>query len=119
MILENHLYHIVAQEDKSFRLKLLSDSVIFKVHFEGLPILPGVCIVRIATELVEKIIGKSLQLSEIRSIKFLDIISPDEILEIDYIFSEIVEKDNTIVAKGIVSDGNKTFSKFSILFSVV
>ena len=50
---------------------------IFKGHFPGNPILPGVCIVQILKELLMNYSGKKLILKKASSIKYLSFINPE------------------------------------------
>jgi 3-hydroxyacyl-[acyl-carrier-protein] dehydratase len=49
---------------------------IFRGHFPGNPIVPGVCTMAIIKALLEKALGKKLQLSESKTVKFLGLILP-------------------------------------------
>jgi len=65
---------------------------IFDGHFPGQPVVPGVCLVQIITELSGKACGKKLQLQKAGDIKFLSVVDPvkDNVLraEIKYSFAE-------------------------------
>ena len=50
----NNLYNIIKEEQNQTVIQLDKDNVIFKVHFEGNPILPGACMTEICRELIEK-----------------------------------------------------------------
>ncbi len=50
---------------------------IFKGHFPGQPVVPGVCMVQIVKELLERILSKSLLLTSTGQVKFLQLITPD------------------------------------------
>ena len=50
----NNLYNITKEEQNQTVIQLDKDNVIFKVHFEGNPILPGACMTEICRELIEK-----------------------------------------------------------------
>ncbi len=50
---------------------------IFKGHFPGNPVMPGVCMIQIIKELTEKAVGKELFLSVSSNIKFMAIINPE------------------------------------------
>ncbi|HBH23879.1 MAG TPA: 3-hydroxyacyl-ACP dehydratase [Cytophagales bacterium] len=51
---------------------------IFKGHFPGKPILPGVCQVEIIAELLEEIFEKSYRLEDANMIKFQALVDPNE-----------------------------------------
>jgi 3-hydroxyacyl-[acyl-carrier-protein] dehydratase len=50
---------------------------IFKGHFPGQPVLPGVCMIQIIKDVVEEITGNRFLLQESKQIKFLKMLIPD------------------------------------------
>ncbi|HEX5026035.1 MAG TPA: 3-hydroxyacyl-ACP dehydratase [Agriterribacter sp.] len=62
---------------------------IFNGHFPGQPVVPGVCMVQIIKELLEGVLGKSLQLQKADHIKFLSMIVPrtSDVLEASITYS--------------------------------
>ena len=58
-------------------ITLNNDHDIFKGHFPGNPILPGVCSIQIIKELTEKALDRSLFLSVSSNVKFLETVNPD------------------------------------------
>ena len=50
---------------------------IFKGHFPGNPVTPGVCMIQIIKELAEKIVGEKLFMQSASNIKFMAIINPE------------------------------------------
>lgn len=59
-------------------LELNAGHAIFKGHFPGQPVVPGVCMVQMIKELLERSVGKLLQLQKADHIKFLSFIVPTE-----------------------------------------
>jgi 3-hydroxyacyl-[acyl-carrier-protein] dehydratase len=49
---------------------------IFEGHFPGQPVVPGVCMMQMVKELLERQLQRSLQLQSADSLKFLSIIDP-------------------------------------------
>lgn len=49
---------------------------LFKGHFPGNPILPGVCTVQIIRELLEQSVQKSLRMTKAGNIKYLGFVNP-------------------------------------------
>lgn len=62
----------------------MADSDIFKAHFPGEPVTPGVCIIQIAVELVCAAMNKSLTLKGVRNAKFLSVINPSTCPTVHY-----------------------------------
>ncbi len=100
------LYEIeqLKQEDHTVHatIKLNKDHEVFKGHFPGNPILPGVCTIQIIKELTEKAFSKKLFLSMVSNVKFMAIINPEnkETLQFKLDFSEV---ENQIKVKSTVS----------------
>lgn len=50
---------------------------IFKGHFPGNPVTPGVCMMQIIKELSQEILGSSLFMTSSSNVKFMALINPD------------------------------------------
>jgi len=59
------------------KIKLNPAHEIFKGHFPGNPILPGVCMMQIIKELTEEVIQKELVMQTSTNIKFMAKINPE------------------------------------------
>lgn len=57
-------------------LELNASHPIFGGHFPGQPIVPGVCMVQMVKEALEKRLGRPARLTASRNIKFLHVINP-------------------------------------------
>lgn len=66
------------QDTVSSTIQLNKEHPIFKGHFPGNPVMPGVCMIQIIKELTEKATGKQLFLKVSSNIKFMAIINPEE-----------------------------------------
>ncbi len=82
MILHDNLYTIKHSDanfegDYSATLWLNDECEIYRAHFPGKPITPGVCIIQIISELVEHFIGAGHQLAIVRNAKFKTVIDPE------------------------------------------
>lgn len=89
---------------------------IYAAHFPGNPITPGVCIIQIANELLEKQLGKRLFLKTIKNVKFLSVIIPAEGKKIKYAFSGIAETEMGYKTQVVVSDETMVYAKMSLIF---
>lgn len=61
----------------SAKVYLNKDHEIFKGHFPGNPVMPGVCMIQMIKELTEKEVGEELFLTRSTNIKFMAIINPE------------------------------------------
>jgi len=98
-MLKDNLYQLKSIEklqENSFNVQIHLDKEhdIFKGHFPGNPVLPGVCMVQIMKEISSKITQENLQLKTSKSIKFLELINPNENPNLD-LKLEITEKTNS------------------------
>lgn len=85
MMLQGFLYELTGKEGGSATIKLIPSCPIYKAHFPGYPITPGVTLVQIATEIMGK------QLKGARDIKFIEPIFPSAdgpVLRYDWAVSE-------------------------------
>jgi 3-hydroxyacyl-[acyl-carrier-protein] dehydratase len=71
--------HDTIYEDQllNCRLEFNAEHAIFKGHFPGNPVVPGVCMMEIVKELLEGQVKESLTLRKSGNIKFLQLITPD------------------------------------------
>ena len=90
---------------------------IYKAHFPGSPITPGVCIIQAAGELLEKKLNRKLYLKTVKNVKFLSVIIPEEGKKIRYNLSNIVDNENGCKAQITVSDDASVYAKISLIFS--
>lgn len=121
MTLKDNLYKIISRNDDegvtTFRIQLNPECFIYKAHFPGNPITPGVCIVQTARELLQEITGERLEISAAKDIKFQNILSPTGGKEVDFVFTQTEISGEEIKTKADVSDDKSTFT--SISFSCV
>ena len=102
-------------ENGSFmaHISLNKDHDIFKGHFPGNPITPGVCMMQIVKELTEEFTGSKLFLKSASNVKFMAIINPIEnpalILQLD-----IHENENEVKVKNVTSFGETIALKMSV-----
>jgi 3-hydroxyacyl-[acyl-carrier-protein] dehydratase len=108
-MLENSFYTV----EKIELLNPLHD--IYKAHFPGNPITPGVCLLQIALELLNAKFKRNLRMTEAKNIKYLKIINPLENQRIDYIFQYITENDLIFADINIVS-GETIFTKIAATY---
>ncbi|RPD98598.1 3-hydroxyacyl-ACP dehydratase [Aureibaculum marinum] len=80
MLLKN-LYKIQSFSFKEGKIEseifINKDHEIFKGHFPGNPVMPGVCMIQIIKELTEKALNKHLFMEKSSNIKFMALINPE------------------------------------------
>lgn len=120
MKLQNNLYTITDTDTaaNAIRIALEADNCIYKAHFPGQPITPGVCIIQIATELFSCLMDCKLELIEVVNAKFLAVINPLETPAVEYKFSKITVDDaqQTVKVAVTVSSPATVCAKLSLLY---
>lgn len=87
-MLKGELYGITSISSTEAEVRLLASSCVYAAHFPGYPITPGVVIVKIATELLSEISGRSVDVSSARNIKFISPVIPSEDTRLTYRFGD-------------------------------
>lgn len=118
MMLERELYTIVEKTDYTVRIQLHPDSEIFRAHFPGNPVTPGVCQVGIVGELAAKSCGDKLDLYDVKVLKYIDILRPSKEL-VEVVFDKLEKDENLLIAKGSITSEGRVFTKFSLVFKIV
>ncbi len=96
-------------------IRLEPDNIIFKAHFPEYPITPGAVQIRVATELLEIHLGKSLTLKTVSDLKFMEPLYPGA--EVAYSFTGLVEADGCVKVELSVRSGEKVYSRMSLEYS--
>ncbi|AFL80418.1 3-hydroxymyristoyl/3-hydroxydecanoyl-(acyl carrier protein) dehydratase [Aequorivita sublithincola DSM 14238] len=121
MLIEG-LYKIVSTENTetgiSTKILLNKDHAIFKGHFPGNPVMPGVCMIQIIKELTEENTGKNLFLSVSSNIKFMAIINPEKNPDLQLVI-DITEENEEIKVKNTTSYEETVALKLSATFKII
>ena len=105
------------QGQSGFNVILNPDHLIYKAHFPGMPVTPGVCILQMIQELLSEQQGMPVFIKGIKNAKFIKMISPVTDAAVSVVFCSCSEEDDGIKAQGVVSgkdDINDVFLKFSV-----
>lgn len=121
MILQDNLFTIVSQQQEegnaAFQVRLNPEWPIYKAHFPGHPITPGVCIVQMLQELLQILVHRELCLRQAKNVKYVAIVSPEEVTDLTVTFSKIEEQpDNSLKVQAQVANGETLYTKFSATF---
>lgn len=121
LLLMNNLYflkHLADEEGKvTATIKIHEDHEIFKGHFPGNPVLPGVCLVQIIKELMVQVFNSELFLVHASNIKYLAFINPlvNNILQFEIQYKRAGE--NEISCNVRVYNESTNFCSFKGVFS--
>ena len=122
MILKNSLYTIADKKMEGsgifYQILLDKNHFIYKAHFPNEPITPGVCIIQIAKELLEDYLHEEYEISYIKNIKFLSVLSPLSTPSVAYVFDKItiLPETNECKTQVQVQQDNALFAKLSMIF---
>jgi 3-hydroxyacyl-[acyl-carrier-protein] dehydratase len=79
-MLKNNFYSIqsqtVSEQGLSTIIHINPEHEIFKGHFPGKPVVPGVCMIQIVKELLDEAMSESLLFQKGNQIKFLQLLVP-------------------------------------------
>jgi 3-hydroxyacyl-[acyl-carrier-protein] dehydratase len=101
-------------------IRLNPDHDIFKGHFPGNPVLPGVCIIQILKEIVSRQIRMDVLIDRIISTRFLSMINPeaDRVINFDLELQSGTENYQILCNTNIYS-GTNVFCRYKGTFRVL
>jgi len=107
MVLKD-FYKVLSEEktgDAKFNIRILvnANHEVFKGHFPGNPIMPGVCMIQIIKELTESITKSTLMIQTLTNVKFMALINPETNPELR------LELDITTTEDDLVKVKNTTY----------
>ena len=117
MLLEDfYTIQEIAPSDKEnikVSIELNKNHEIYKGHFPGNPVVPGVCLTQLIKELVENIEAREVRLVYAANIKFMAVVNPaiNNILQIDLKIKHDDEQ-NIIKVNSVTYYKDKVFYKF-------
>jgi 3-hydroxyacyl-[acyl-carrier-protein] dehydratase len=91
---------------------------IFRGHFPGNPVAPGVCMMQIVKDISEKILERKLFLTAANNVKFMAIINPEETPELS-LELEFKEEADAVRVKNITSFGGTIALKMSVHYKKI
>ena len=116
MKLIDDLYYIIAetcQENTlTYTVRFNPDHVIYRAHFPGNPITPGVCLVQMATELLERKYDTRLLLYATGNIKFKSPVLPSHTPSL--VFTKVVFDGHQLSANVSIENEETQFAKMTL-----
>jgi len=97
-------------------IELNEEHKIYKGHFPGNPIVPGVCIIQMIKEIMSELFNKKLFLNQGSNIKFISMIKPEinKMLNVNY---KVKNDDDAYQLNVVISFEEKIFFKFKGILS--
>lgn len=93
------------------------DHEIFKGHFPGNPVTPGVCMMQIIKEIAEEVLSQKLKMTSSSNVKFMAIINPEVTPELELTLDIIEKEDDTYTVKNVTKFEDTVALKLSSNFS--
>ena len=125
MNLKNDFYEVLAADKDAatpaYHIHLKVTHKIFKAHFPGEPVTPGVCLIQIGKELAEDCLGKKLRIRLLKNVKFLSVVSPLQTSECWFrINKKTTDNENGQIAVQLTADADGTqLLKMSMVCTVL
>ena len=116
-MLINNLYTIQSithsENEIQVAASLLTDHDIFKGHFPGHPVLPGVCMMEMVAEMTGDYLKNSFRIKGSPMIKFLRMIDPQRNPLIHFEIKYQIAP-GTVITNGRIYSGSEIFMKFQL-----
>ncbi|MGN0281037.1 MAG: beta-hydroxyacyl-ACP dehydratase [Prevotella sp.] len=94
-----------------FHIKYCPECAVFKGHFPGNPICPGVCNIQMIKECCEKLTGESLIISNINKCRFTAVTTPEGTPEL-YVTLSLAPVEGGYIVVAHLSDDNQQYINF-------
>jgi len=90
---------------------------IFKGHFPGNPVVPGVCMVQIIKDILKNIYNKEFTMKQASQLKFLAVVNPNENKTLRVDLAVLKEDPTGMVVSGSFNKDELIFLKFKMTVS--
>ena len=121
MLFKDNFYTVssstVHEATVTFSIELNKNHAIFKGHFPGNPVTPGVAQMEIVKELMKTHTNKELNLVSMANCKFLAILNPDTDANVDVILKVTTQEDDTLRVAAVIKNEATLFLKMSAIYS--
>lgn len=110
------LYHIESLEADRAVVRLDGSHPLYRGHFPGNPVTPGVALLQIATDLLCRITARRLTLRTVVSMKFRRPVGPSDVIA--YVFSSACEANGQLSAKVSLEADGTQYARMSLLYDI-
>jgi|SRR5690554_351003 len=114
----NKVDQIKDNEFEAF-IHLNKDHEIFKGHFPGNPVAPGVCMVQILREITSKIVNQRLVMKSSSNIKFMALINPEKTPDLKLTIEINKDTDQEVHVKNICYFDDTIALKMSVKYTIL
>ena len=103
----------LAENKYQAQVLLNASHEVFKGHFPGNPVTPGVCMMQIIKELTQEIVGVPLQMTASSNVKFMAIINPETNPELTLELDLVGDLDSEMKVKNTTKFGDTVALKLT------
>ena len=100
----------------SGKASFAKDFIGFQGHFPDNPIVPGICLMDAIKILLERVLHKKLEVTEILSVKFFNALGPEEDSRFNITFEE---NDGKLIAKSEINCDDRKISISKIAYEII
>ena len=123
-MLLNNFYTIKSidkRDDQNYTVILFinENHEVFKGHFPGNPIMPGVCMMQIIKELTEQIMDTTIVMQSLSNVKFMALINPQVTPELRLELNIVTTEDHLIKVKNTTYFGETVALKLGSTYKEV
>ena len=104
-------------EATTFNVDISKDHSIFKGHFPGNPVTPGVAQMEMVKELVSEATSEQVQLVSMGNCKFLAILNPEENSNVDVVLNISETEEHQLKVSAVIKNDEKAFLKMAAIYS--
>lgn len=116
MLLKGNYYTVdgwhTEGRETTFRIALLPECDVYRGHFPGHPVCPGVCNVQVVKECASMLTGKRLAIAAIRQCRFTAVASPHRCPRLDVIVSAEPAGEAAYAVTARITAGDTTYLDF-------
>lgn len=120
MLLENKYYQIEKAETNQwegvFHLRLLLDCDVYRGHFPGSPVCPGVCHIETIKECAMHLVGRRLSLAAIKQCRFPAMATPAVCPQVE-VAVHLCPVEEGFKVSARISDAERTYVEFKGLLT--
>lgn len=121
MRLSDNFFYVIKREERCdkqcFTIRLNGEHEIFKAHFPWEPITPGVCQLQMVVECAEQLLNTVLYVKEVKNIKYISLMRPNENSEYVIELYGIEEGNDGYRLKAVISCSSAACTKMSVVLS--
>lgn len=120
MRLKDNLYNVTSKQTTdgvvTYTVTLCPECFIYKAHFPGKPITPGVCLIGMSKELLEDALGQLLEIKKVKNAKFLSVVTPGEDSLLAIQITKVNEGEcGEVSAQFVIESDRETKAKMSLV----